>query len=337
MIIVMKPGVPREQIDHVMQKVEKIGLIAHPIFGTRRTVIAAIGDKHGRNFDDIEASPGVERVVPILAPYKMASLEVHEEKSLVKVDGFSFGGTRIGVIAGPCTVEDEDTAIEIARFVKSHGAVALRGGAFKPRTNPYSFQGLEEKGLEILARAREETGLAVVTEVISASHVELVARYADVLQIGARNMQNFLLLQAAGEQAKPVLLKRGMSATLDEFLFAAEYILSRGNQNVILCERGIRTFEEHTRNTLSIATVPALRERTHLPVIVDPSHATGHAGLVPPVSLAAVAAGADGLIVEVHPRPDEALVDGAQSLDFPAFEKMMKGLARVAQAVDRSL
>jgi 3-deoxy-7-phosphoheptulonate synthase len=337
MIIVMKPGVPREQIDHVIQKIERIGLVAHPIFGTRRTVIAAIGDKHGRSFDDIEASAGVERVVPILAPYKMASLEVHEERSQVKVDGFSFGGTRVGVIAGPCTVEDEETTIETARFVKAHGAVALRGGAFKPRTSPYAFQGLEEKGLEILARAREETGLAVVTEVISASHVEMVARYADVLQIGARNMQNFLLLQAVGEQKKPVLLKRGMSATLDELLFAAEYILSRGNTNVILCERGIRTFEDHTRNTLSIATIPALRDRTHLPVIVDPSHATGHAHLVPPTSMAAIAAGADGLIVEVHPRPEEALVDGAQSLDFPAFEKMMDGLARVAQAVDRSL
>lgn len=337
MIIVMKPGAPREQIDHVIQKIERIGLVAHPIFGTRRTVIAAIGDKHGRNFDDIEASAGVERVVPILAPYKMASLEVHEERSQVKVDGFAFGGTRVGVIAGPCTVEDEETTIETARFVKAHGAVALRGGAFKPRTSPYSFQGLEEEGLKILARAREETGLAVVTEVISASHVEKVAHYADVLQIGARNMQNFLLLQAVGEQPKPVLLKRGMSATLDEFLFAAEYILSRGNPSVILCERGIRTFEEHTRNTLSIATIPALRSRTHLPVIVDPSHATGHSALVTPTSLAAIAAGADGIIVEVHPRPEEALVDGAQSLDFSAFEKMMHGLARVAQAVDRSL
>jgi len=337
MIIVMKPGAPREEIDRVMEKIEKIGLVAHPIFGARRTVIAAIGDKHGRNLDDLQASPGVERVVPILAPYKMASLEVHEEKSTVKVDGFSFGGTRVGVIAGPCTVENEEMLIETAKFVKSQGAVALRGGAFKPRTNPYSFQGLEEEGLRLLARAREETGLAVVTEVISASQVDLVSKYADVLQVGARNMQNYLLLQAVGQQQKPVLLKRGMSATLDELLFAAEYILMSGNQNVILCERGVRTFEDHTRNTLSIATVPALRERTHLPVIVDPSHATGRASLVPSVSYAAVAAGADGLIVEVHPHPDEALVDGAQSLDFPSFQKMMRGLARVAQAVDRSL
>jgi len=337
MIIVMKPGASRESIDHVMEKIEKIGLMAHPIFGTRRTVIAAIGDKHGRSLGDFEALPGVERVVPILAPYKMASLEVHEERSIVKVDGFSFGGTKIGVIAGPCTVEDEATTIETAKFVKSAGAIALRGGAFKPRTNPYSFQGLEEEGLKYLAAARDATGLAVVTEVISASHVDLVARYADVLQIGARNMQNFLLLQAVGEQPKPVLLKRGMSATIDELLFAAEYILSRGNQNVIICERGIRTFEDHTRNTLSIATVPALRERTHLPVIVDPSHATGHSSLVPPTARAAIAAGADGLLVEVHPRPEEALVDGAQSLDFPAFQTMMKGLARIALAVDRSM
>jgi 3-deoxy-7-phosphoheptulonate synthase len=337
MIIVMKPGASRESIDHVMEKIEKIGLMAHPIFGTRRTVIAAIGDKHGRSLDDFEALPGVERVVPILAPYKMASLEVREERSVVKVDGFSFGGTKIGVIAGPCTVEDEATTIEIAKFVKSAGAVALRGGAFKPRTNPYSFQGLEEEGLKYLAAARDVTGLAVVTEVISASRVELVAKYADVLQIGARNMQNFLLLQAVGEQPKPVLLKRGMSATLDELLFAAEYILSRGNQNVIICERGIRTFEDHTRNTLSLATVPALRERTHLPVIVDPSHATGHASLVPATAKAAIAVGADGLIIEVHPRPEEALVDGAQSLDFPAFQTMMKDLARIALAVDRSM
>jgi len=337
MVIVMKPGAPREEIDHVMEKIEKIGLVAHPIFGTRRTVIAAIGDKHGRSFDDIAASAGVERVVPILAPYKMASLEVHEERSTVKVDGFSFGGTAIGVIAGPCTVESEEGTIEIAKYVKAKGAVALRGGAFKPRTNPYSFQGLEEQGLEYLSRAREETGLAVVTEVMSAQHVEMVAKHADVLQIGARNMQNFLLLKAVGEQSKPVLLKRGISATLDEFLFAAEYILSRGNQNVILCERGIRTFEDHVRNTLSISTIPALRERTHLPVIVDPSHATGHAGYVIPTARAAIAAGADGVIVEVHPRPDEALVDGAQSLDFPAFDKMMKDLARIAAAVDRTL
>jgi len=337
MIIVMKPGASREAIDHVMEKVESIGLISHPIFGTRRTVVAAIGDKHDRTFDDIEALPGVERVVPILAPYKMASLEVHEEKSVVKVNGFSFGGAKIGVIAGPCTVEGEALTVETARFVKSRGAIGLRGGAFKPRTSPYSFQGLEEEGLKHLARAREETGLSVVTEVVTPEHVELVARYADVLQIGARNMQNFLLLKAVGEQAKPVLLKRGMSATIDELLFAAEYILSRGNQNVILCERGIRTFEDHTRNTLSIATVPALRERTHLPVIVDPSHSTGHASLVIPVSRAAVAAGADGLIVEVHPDPGAALVDGAQSLDFAAFDSMMKEVARIAEAVDRSI
>lgn len=337
MIIVMKPGASRESIDHVMEKIESIGLISHPIFGTRRTVIAAIGDKHGRTFDDIEALPGVERVVPILAPYKMASLEVHEERSVVKINGFSFGGTKIGVIAGPCAVENEELTIETAHFVKSCGAVALRGGAFKPRTNPYSFQGLEEDGLKYLAHAREETGLAVVTEVVAPEHVELVGRYADVLQIGARNMQNFLLLKAAGEQEKPVLLKRGISATLDELLFAAEYILSRGNQNVILCERGIRTFENHTRNTLSIATVPALKLRTHLPVIVDPSHSAGYANLVIPVSRAAIAAGADGLIVEVHPSPETALVDGAQSLDFAAFDSMMKDVARIAEAVDRNI
>jgi len=337
MIVVMKPGASRSQIDHVIEKIESIGLVSHPIFGTRRTVVAAIGDKHGRNLDDIMAAPGVERVVPILAPYKIASLEVHEEKSTVKVDGFEFGGKKIGVIAGPCAVEREEVTVEIARFVKAAGAVALRGGAFKPRTSPYSFQGLGEEGLKYLAAAREETGLSVVTEVVTPEHVELVARYADVLQVGARNMQNFLLLQAVGDQDRPVLLKRGMSATVDELLFAAEYVLSQGNQRVILCERGIRTFEDHTRATLSIATVPALRERTHLPVIVDPSHSTGHASLVSPVSAAAVAAGADGLIVEVHPRPEEALVDGAQSLDFDTFDRMMKQVAQVARAVGRDL
>jgi 3-deoxy-7-phosphoheptulonate synthase len=337
MIVVMKPGASREEIDRVMERIERIGLMTHPIFGTRRTVIAAIGDKHGRNLDDILAAPGVEKVVPILAPYKMASLEIHEERSLVEIDGFAFGGAKVGVIAGPCTIEDRETTIETARSVKAHGAVGLRGGAFKPRTSPYAFQGLEEEGLKYLAAAREETGLAVVTEVVAVEHVEMVARYADVLQVGARNMQNFLLLKAVGEQEKPVLLKRGMSATMDEFLFAAEYILSRGNQNVILCTRGIRTFEDHTRNTLSIATVPALRQRTHLPVVVDPSHSTGHAELVTPVSRAAIAAGADGLIVEVHPHPEAALVDGAQSLDLGAFELMMRDVARIAEAVDRSL
>ncbi len=337
MVVVMKPKVPQPLIDAVVRRIEAMGMKGHVIVGTERTVVAAIGEKRDGAREALETMDGVEQVVPILAPYKIASREVRPEKTIVRTGSLEVGGSRVAVIAGPCSVETEEQILATARAVKAAGATALRGGAFKPRTSPYSFQGLGKQGLELLARAREETGLAVVTEVLAPEQVPLVAEYADVLQIGARNMQNYLLLQAVGELDKPVLLKRGHGATVDEFLLAAEYILDRGNRQVILCERGIRTFETHTRFTLPLATVPYLQERTHLPIIVDPSHGTGKASLVPAMARAAVAAGADGLLVEVHPRPDEAWSDGYQSLNLEAFERMMLECARVADAIGRAL
>lgn len=337
MIIVMKKGATPEQIQHVIDRVEEMGLKSHPIYGTERTVIAAIGDKRGVDIAFFTAAPGVERAMPILAPFKIASLEVKKEKTEIPLGLGSIGGTRIGVIAGPCSVEDRKELLRTAEVVKRAGAIALRGGAFKPRTSPYSFQGLEEEGLKYLAEAREKTGLAVVTEVIGESYVELVSRYADCLQVGARNMQNYRLLNAVGQARKPVLLKRGFSATLQELLLAAEYILNEGNPNVILCVRGIRTFEQYTRFTMDLAAVPALCEQTHLPVVVDPSHATGKRSLVSSMCRAAVAAGADGLLVEVHPEPERAMSDGAQSLKFDEFESVMKEIRPVAEAVGRKL
>jgi len=336
-IVVMKRGATAEQIEHAIQRVEQLGLKAHPIYGTERTVIAAIGEKRDEFRQSLESVSGVAEIVPILAPYKVASREVKPEPTVVRAGSLSIGNGQLGIIAGPCSVENEEQTLATARAVKAAGATALRGGAFKPRTSPYSFQGLKEDGLKILAAARDETGLAVVTEVIGTEDVSLVARYADVLQIGARNMQNYRLLEAVGEQGKPVLLKRGASATLDELLLAAEYILNAGNPNVMLCERGIRTFEAHTRYTLPLATVPWLHERTHLPVVVDPSHGTGHTSLVTPMAAAAVAAGADGLIVEVHPEPEAALSDGYQSLDFEQFEQFMAICRRVAEAVGKQM
>jgi 3-deoxy-7-phosphoheptulonate synthase len=335
MIVVMKKGATQEQVGHVVQRVEEFGLKAHVIYGTERTVVAAVGEKRDEHRHSLESCLGVAEVVPILAPYKVASIEVKPERTVVRVGPFSAGNCHLGVIAGPCAVEGEEQMILTARAVKAAGATALRGGAFKPRTSPYSFQGLKEEGLRILAAARQETGLPVVTEVLAAADVSLVARYADVLQIGARNMQNYRLLEEAGAAGKPVLLKRGPSATLDELLLAAEYILNTGNQNVLLCERGIRTFETHVRYTLPLASVPFLHERTHLPVIVDPSHGTGHTGLVPRMAAAAVAAGADGLIVEVHPDPEKAMSDGYQSLDFQQFAETMELCRKVADAVGK--
>lgn len=333
MIVVMKRGVPASAIQQMVQQVEQMGLKAHVIYGTDRTVIAAIGDKRNLDKEALASFEDVEKVVPILAPYKVASKETKPEPTVIKVLDLVLGGGNIGVIAGPCSVESEQQILDAARKVKAAGAKGLRGGAFKPRTSPYAFQGLKEEGLKLLAQAREETGLAVVTEVMTPHHVELVAQYADVLQIGARNMQNYHLLQAVGEIRKPVLLKRGPSATIEEFLLAAEYILDQGNQEVILCERGIRTFETHTRFTLPLATVPYLRERTHLPVVVDPSHGTGIASLVGPMCAAAVAAGADGLIIEVHPDPHQAVSDGAQSLTPDAFAQAMETSRKVATAL----
>jgi 3-deoxy-7-phosphoheptulonate synthase len=337
MIVVMKKGATPEQVQHMIERVEELGLKAHPIIGTERTVIAAIGEKRDEHRASLESGPGVAEVVPILAPYKVASREVKPEPTVVRAGSLTVGNAHLGVIAGPCAVENEEQLISIAKAVKAAGATAVRGGAFKPRTSPYSFQGLKDVGLKILAAAREETGLAVVTEVLSEADVELVAEYADVMQIGARNMQNYRLLEAVGYAGKPVLLKRGASATMDELLLAAEYILNAGNPNVMLCERGIRTFETHTRYTLSLSAVPYLHDRTHLPVVVDPSHGTGHSNLVTRMAAASVAAGADGLIVEVHPTPEKALSDGYQTLDFAEFEELMALCRRVAEAVGKKI
>jgi 3-deoxy-7-phosphoheptulonate synthase len=337
MIVVMKRGATQQQIDHMAKLVERLGLKSHVIYGTERTVIAAIGEKRDEHRQSLESGPGVAEVVPILAPYKVASRELKPEPTVVRAGSLAVGNCHLGMIAGPCSVENEEQTMATARAVKAAGATALRGGAFKPRTSPYSFQGLKEDGLKILADAREETGLAVVTEVLAATEVSLVGRYADVLQIGARNMQNYRLLEAAGKEGKPVLLKRGPSATMDELLLAAEYVLNAGNPNVMLCERGIRTFETHTRFTLSLASVPYLHERTHLPVVVDPSHGTGHATLVTRMAAAAVAAGADGLIVEVHPDPETALSDGYQSLTFNQFEELVQLCRKVAEAVGKQI
>lgn len=340
MIVVMKQGSTPKQVEHVVQLVREMGLKDNVIVGEERTVVAVIGNDRFKDRTVMESAPGVEKVVPILAPYKMASREVKKERTVVpmgKNPAAAIGGTKVGVIAGPCSVENKTQLLEIAHAVKEAGAVGLRGGAFKPRTSPYAFQGLAEKGLELLALAREETGLAVVTEVMAVDQVELVAKYSDVLQVGARNMQNFNLLNAVGDTRTPVLLKRGMSATLEEFLLAAEYIMSRGNHQVMLCERGIRTYEEYVRNTLALAAVPALQHVSHLPVVVDPSQGTGKNHLVDSMCRAAVAAGADGLIIEVHNDPEHALTDGAQSITPEQFATMMKSIKRIAAAVDREV
>jgi 3-deoxy-7-phosphoheptulonate synthase len=337
MIVVMKAGAAREQIERMIRRVKDLGLAPHVIHGTEQTVIACVGDQRFKAPEQLAIGAGVEKVIPILARYKIASREVKAEPTVVDLGLGSLGGTRVGVIAGPCAVENRKMLLDTARAVREAGAIALRGGAFKPRTDPYAFQGLAEEGLSYLAEARQATGLAIVTEVMAPEQVPLVARYADVLQVGARNMQNFNLLAAVGECDRPVLLKRGLSADLEEFLLASEYVLSRGNERVILCERGIRTFEQYTRFTMAVAVVPALKAVTHLPVICDPSHATGRADLVEPVSRAAIAAGADGLIVEVHPDPEAALVDGAQSVTVEQFRRLMVSCRKVAEAVGRTM
>ncbi len=337
MIVVMETTATQQQIDHMAERVRQLGLKANVIVGTERTVIAAIGEKREDTKDSLASGPGVSAVMPIIAPYKMASREVRPEPTQVQVLDFRAGNGVCGVMAGPCSVESEEQLMSAARAVKAAGATALRGGAFKPRTSPYSFQGMKEEGLKLLAAAREETGLAVVTEIMSTDDVELVAKYADVLQIGARNMQNYRLLEAVGNVDRAVLLKRGASATMDEFLLAAEYILNEGNENVMLCERGIRTFEDHTRFTLPLASVPYLHRKTHLPVIIDPSHGTGHTYMVPDMAVAAVAAGADGLIIEVHPDPENALSDGYQSLEFEQFQATMDRCRTVANALGRTM
>ncbi len=339
MIIVMKSGAAKKERDEVLKEIRKLGYKPHVIHGATRDVIGAVGDERGKLvLQALESMNGVESVLPILQPYKLASSEVKREPSLVRIaEGVEIGGERIIIMAGPCSVESEKQIIESALAVKAAGAHVLRGGAFKPRTSPYSFQGLEEEGLKLLAKARQITGLPVVTEVINPETAELVAQYADVLQIGARNSQNFALLKKVGQIGKPVLLKRGMSMTIQEFLMSAEYILSEGNQSVILCERGIRTFENATRNTLDLSAIPVLKGKTHLPVVIDPSHGTGNHHYVAPMCYAAVAAGADGLIVEVHPDPEHASSDGPQSLKPAKFETLMKKLKLFATAADRTL
>lgn len=338
MIVVMKPGASEKNIQHVVDLIREYDLKEHIIKGTDRTVVACLGDKRMLDKGAIENAPMVEKIVPILAPYKIASLEVKKERTIIEIgpEKFPIGGNKVGVIAGPCAVENRDQLLKTAEEVKKAGCIGIRAGAFKPRTSPYSFQGLGIEGLKILAEARDRTGLAVVTEVIGLEQLDAVVEYADVLQIGARNMQHYPLLEAVGKTNKPVLLKRGMSAYLDEFLLAAEYIINAGNTNVILCERGIRTFEKYVRNTLCISAVAELKDKTHLPVVLDPSHGTGHAHLVGPASLAGVAAGADALLIECHLDPEHAASDGAQSITPAALVELMAKIKRVAQAVDRN-
>lgn len=337
MMIIMQTDAKEEQIEVVVSRVRQFGLKAHLSKGAERTVIGAIGDGRAVKQEQFLRLPGVDRVVSISRPYKLASREFCPQDTLVPLDGVTFGGEEVVIIAGPCAVENRSQFLEAAHAVREAGAQALRGGVFKPRTSPYSFQGLGEEGLELLSEARELTGLPVVSEVMSPSQVPLLAQYADMLQIGARNMQNYPLLHAVGESQHPVLLKRGMSATIGELLMAAEYILSQGNRRVVLCERGIRSFETTTRNTTDINAIPVLKSLTHLPVILDPSHSTGHWEYVAPVALAGIAAGADGLIIEVHPNPSEALSDGGQSLKPGRFAELLAQMRTVAEAVGRSL
>ncbi|MBC7346230.1 MAG: 3-deoxy-7-phosphoheptulonate synthase [Clostridia bacterium] len=338
MIVVMERDATEEQIQKVVSRLEREGFQVHLSRGVTRTIIGAVGDKGHLQRESLEAMEGVEKVVPVLRPYKLAAREFRPENTVVRLrQGVEIGGEAIQVIAGPCAVESFEQLLVTAEAVKASGATILRGGAFKPRTSPYSFQGLEEEGLRLLAQARAATGLPVVTEVMDPRSVPLVAEYADVLQVGARNMQNFYLLREVGAAKKPVLLKRGPSATIEEWMLAAEYIMSAGNDQIILCERGIRTFENATRNTLDLSAVPLVKSLSHLPVFVDPSHGTGRWELVTPMALAAVAAGADGVMIEVHPNPDEALSDGPQSLKPDKFAQLMRQLTRVATAVGRTL
>jgi 3-deoxy-7-phosphoheptulonate synthase len=334
MMIVMKETASDQEIEAVIEKIEGAGALAHPIKGARLTVIGAIGDvEQDVNLESLglEGQPGVDRVMPILKPYKLASAQIrHGERTVIEIEGRKIGGEHFALIAGPCTVESRQQLLETADVVKDAGGAMLRGGAYKPRTSPYAFQGLGQEGLRLLAEAKERTGLPIVTELMDARDLEAVLEVADVIQVGARNMQNFPLLAEIGRSGRPVLLKRGLSATLDELLMAAEYVLKEGNRNVMLCERGIKTFENSYRTTLDLQAVPVLKELSHLPVVVDPSHAAGRRSLVAPMSLAAAAAGADGIIVEVHPNPDEALCDGPQALLAEDFAEYVAAVERVA-------
>lgn len=339
MIIVMRDDATQEEIKQVMGRVEELGFTTHPSRGAKKMIIGVIGDlKRQELMDSLGAFPGIEKLVPILEPYKLAGRTFREDRSVIEIkEGLSIGDKKIIIMAGPCAVESEEQIRLTAEKVKEAGATVLRGGAFKPRTSPYSFQGLEEEGLKILRRVANETGLAVITEVVDPRDVELVGNYTDIYQIGARNMQNFFLLREVGKTNKPVLLKRGLSATYNEFLMAAEYIMAEGNYNVILCERGIRTFETYTRNTLDLVSIPVLKKLSHLPVVIDPSHGTGHWDLVAPAARGAVAMGADGLIIEVHPDPTKALSDGQQSLKVEKFAFLMEEIKKLALAVEREV
>ncbi len=338
MLVVMKRGAAQKEIDAVMARISEFGITPVPLPGAERMAIGTFGSTSRAAAEAVESLPGVAEVVPVSRPFKLASREVIAEDTVVRVGAVAVGGTSpLAVMAGPCSIESREQTLATARAVRAAGATVLRGGAFKPRSSPYAFRGLGVDGLELLAEARAETGLAIVTEVLTPADVDAVARVADCLQIGARNMQNYSLLDAVGEQPKPVLLKRGMSATIEEFLLSAEYVLARGNRNVILCERGIRTFEKYTRNTFDINAIPLLKRLSHLPVVADPSHGTGKWYLVAPVALAAVAAGADGLIIEVHPSPDHALSDGFQSLTFENFAALMTQVTAVAGAIGRAV
>jgi len=338
MLVVMKRGATQKEIDAVIARIGEFGITPVPLPGAERMAIGTFGSTSRAAAEAVESLPGVAEVVPVSRPFKLASREVIPDDTVVKVDGVPVGGQApVAVMAGPCSVESREQTLATARAVRAAGATILRGGAFKPRSSPYAFRGLGVDGLELLAEARAETGLAICTEVLAPGDVEAVARVADCLQIGARNMQNYALLDAVGEQPKPVLLKRGMSATVEEFLLSAEYVLARGNRSVILCERGIRTFEKYTRNTFDVNAIPLLKRLTHLPVIGDPSHGTGKWYLVQPVALAAVAAGADGLLIEVHPSPDHALSDGFQSLTFENFASLMAQVTAVGRALGRAV
>jgi len=338
MIIVLNPDATQQQIDHIVERVTKLGLTPHVSKGVERTIIGVIGPEDILRVTPLEVFPGVEKVMPVLAPYKLVSREFKPDNSVITLDnGVKIGTNKIVVMAGPCAIENKEVLLETAQEIKNAGATILRGGAFKPRTSPYSFQGLGEEGLKYLVEVGKKLGLATVSEVMDPRDIGLMVKYVDIMQIGARNMQNFNLLKEVGQTKKPVILKRGMSSTIKEWLMSAEYILAGGNFNVILCERGIRTFEEYTRNSLDISSIPAVKHLSHLPIIVDPSHATGRWNLVPAVAKAAVAAGADGLLIEVHVRPEEALSDGNQSLIPSRFKELMQELRVIAKAVGREL
>lgn len=337
MIIIMRPEASIAEIDRIQRKIESLGCIVQRVQGESYCILGLIGDTSPIDPGLLQANDSVDRVLRVQEPFKRANRIFHPENTVVEVGGSSIGGDKLAIMAGPCSVESEEQIISIAKSVKKSGATFLRGGAFKPRTSPYSFQGLKEEGLELLKLAKEATGLPIVTEVMSARLIEEMSEYADVLQVGARNMQNFELLKEVGRTNKPILLKRGLSATIEEFIMAAEYIMSEGNNNVILCERGIRTFETYTRNTLDLSAIPAIKRLSHLPVIVDPSHAAGMWWMVEPLSKAAVAVGADGLIIEVHNDPANAKCDGDQSIKPERFDALMKSLSEIAKICDRSI